>query len=92
MSQLPFLGSGFPLLVYERLYKVTLTSSLCRLVPEFQAETEALFVGGSVRESLGIPVFQMISLSHSCALAFVFPGDLRDVAESCAGTARIPCD
>lgn len=72
---------------------MTLTSSsLCVLVPAFQAETEALFVGGSVCESLGISVFQMISLSHSCVLAFVFPGDLMDVAESCAGTARIPCD
>lgn len=71
---------------------MTLTGSLCVLVPEFQVETEALFVGGSVRESLGISMFHMISLSHSCVLAFVFPGDLMEVAESCAGTARIPCD
>lgn len=53
---------------------------------------EAPFFGGSVCEGLDIPVFEMISLIHSCALAFVFPGGLMDVAESCAVTARIPCD
>jgi hypothetical protein len=92
MSQLPFLGSGFPLLVYEMLYKMTLTAALEFWFPEFQSETKALYVGGSVCESLGISVFQMIFLIHSCVLAFVFPGGLMDVAESCAGTARIPCD
>lgn len=74
MSQLPFLGYSFPLLVCETLYKMTLTSSPCVLVPEFLSETEALFVGGSMCESLGISVFQMIVLIYSCVLAFVFPG------------------
>lgn len=58
MSQLSFLGSGFPLLVCEMLHKMTLTSS--PWIPEFQDETKALFVGGSVCESLGISVFQVI--------------------------------
>lgn len=71
---------------------MTLTTSPGVLVLEFQAEMEAPFFGGSMCEGLDIPVFEMISRIHSCALAFVFPGGLMDVAESCAVTARIPCD
>lgn len=62
------------------------------MVLGFQTELEASFSLVVVCEGLAIPVFEMISLIHSCALAFVFHGGLTDVAESCAVTARIPCD
>lgn len=62
------------------------------MVLGFQTELEAPLTLVVVCEGLAIPVFEMISLVYSCTLAFVFPGGLMDVAESCAVTARIPCD
>lgn len=62
------------------------------MVLGFQTELEAPLSLVAVCEGLAIPVFEIISLVQSCTLAFVFPGGLMDVAESCAVTARIPCD
>lgn len=62
------------------------------MVLGFQTELEAPFSLVVVCEGLALPGFEMISLIYSCSLAFVFPGGLKDVAESCAVTARIPCD
>lgn len=62
------------------------------MVLGFQTELEAPLSLVAVCEGLAFPVFEMMSLAQSCAPAFVFPGGLMVVAESCAVTARIPCD